>query len=137
MKPNSFIKNLLILVLFAGMSCEKTFFDPTFSFGKESVFRTNQIYYSSDGTYSFLISKIVDSRCPEGAECFWSGEIAVNGEWTYKKSKTNIELHSVMSALQKEPDGFTFQIIDAKPHPILGTVYKPEDLVLTLLIKRK
>ena len=137
MKPNSFIKYLMILVLFAGMSCEETVFDPTFTIGKESAFRINQIYYSSDGTYSFLIKEIIDSRCPEGAECFWSGEITVNGEWTYKKSKTNIELHSVMSALQKEPDGFTFQIIDAKPHPMLGTESKPEDLVLTLLIKRK
>ena len=137
MKPIFVLKSLLIIFLFAGISCEKTVFDPTFTIGKESVFRMNQIYYSSDGTYSFLINEIIDSRCPEGAECFWSGEITVNGEWTYKKSKTNIELHSVMSALQKEPDGFTFQIIDAKPHPILGTVYKPEDLVLTLLIKRK
>ncbi|MEI8112244.1 MAG: hypothetical protein WCI54_01360 [Bacteroidia bacterium] len=137
MKPNSFIKYLLILVLFAEMSCEKTVFDPSFTFGKESAFRLNQIYYSSDGQYSFLINKISDSRCPEGAMCIWQGEITVNGEWIEKKSKTNIVLHSVMSALQKEPDGFTFQIIDAKPHPILGTESKPEDLVLNLLIKGK
>jgi hypothetical protein len=137
MNPNSIIKWLLIVLLFAGMGCEETVFDPTFTIGKESVFRINQIYYSGDGQYSFLINKIGDSRCPEGALCIWQGEITVNGEWTEKKSKTNIELHSVMSALQKEPDGFTFQIIDAKPHPKLGTESKPEDSVVALLIKRK
>lgn len=137
MNPNFIIKCLLIVLLFAGMGCEETVFDPTFTIGKESVFRINQIYYSNDGQYTLLLNEIGDSRCPEGAECFWSGEISMKGQWTDKKSKTNIELHSVMSDLQKVPDGFTFQIIDAKPHPKLGTESKPEDSVVALLIKRK
>jgi hypothetical protein len=137
MNPNSVIKCLLIVLLFAGMGCEETIFDPTFTIGKESAFRMNQIYYSSDGQYSLIINKIGDSRCPEGAMCIWQGEITVNGEWTEKKNKTSIELHSVMNSLQKEPDGFIFQIIDSNPHPKLGTEYKPEDSVVTLLIKKK
>jgi len=137
MKLNFILKYLLIIFLFAGMSCEETVFDPTFTIGKESAFRINQIYYSSDGQCSLLLNKIGDSRCPEGAVCIWQGEITVNGEWTEKKNKTTIELHSVMNSMQKEPDGFTFQIIDSNPHPKLGTESKPEDSVVTLLIKRK
>jgi hypothetical protein len=137
MKPYSVIKFFLIIFLFAGMGCEKTFFDPTFTIGKESAFQLNQIYYSNDGRYTLQITQISDSRCPEGAECFWQGEITLKGEWTDKKSKTLVELHSVISALQKVPEGFTFQIIDAKPTPKIGIESKPENLVVTLLIQRK
>jgi len=137
MKPNFVIKYFLIIFLFAGMGCEETVFDPTFTIGKESTMRINQLYYSSDGQYTLQINEIGDSRCPEGAMCFWQGEITLKGEWTDNKNKTPIELHSVVSSLQKEPDGFTFQIIDAKPSPKLGTESKPENLAVTLLINRK
>jgi len=137
MKLNSVIKCLLIVLFFAGIGCEDAIFDPTFTIGKESAFRINQIYYSIDGQYTLKINKIGDSRCPEGAMCIWQGEITVTGEWTNKKNKTTIELHSVMKLIQKEPDGFTFQIIDSKPYPTLGKESKPEDSVVTLLIKRK
>ena len=39
--------------------------------------------------------------------------------------------------MDKQPDGFTIQIVDAKPYPVYGIESKPEDLVVTLLIEKK
>lgn len=137
MKSRSTIKYLLVFFLFAGLSCEQVTYYPGFSLGTASDFRLNQLNTSTDGQYTFQITELNDSRCPEGAECFWQGEVSLKGEWTDHKNITMVELHSVMSNLQKIPDGFTIQIIDAQPYPKLGNVSKSENLVVTLLIQKK
>ncbi len=139
MKRFAAIKLFLILFLVAGMSCEETLTDPTFTFtiGKESTFRINQLYTSSDGQYTLQIKEISDSRCPEGVVCVWAGEVSLKGEWTANATKSDFELHSVVSSMQIVPEGFTMQIVDAKPYPKSGTDLKPEDMVITLLIQKK
>lgn len=138
MKLISAIKYLLVFLLFAGMGCEETIIlDQTFSVGKESTFHINQLYTSSDGKYTLQINEISDSRCPEGVQCFWQGEVSLKGEWTVNKTITNFELHSVLKDQQKEPDGFIIQIVDARPYPKFDTDSKPENLVVTLLIQKK
>lgn len=137
MKLMAAIKFILIFSPFSGMSCEETIPEPTFTIGSNSDFHVNRLYYSSDGDYTLLINEIGDSRCPEGAECFWQGEVYLKGEWNENKQKTNIELHSVLKDQQKEPDGFTIEIIDVKPYPKMGIETEPEDKLITLLIKRK
>jgi len=131
------IKFILIFLLFSRMSCEDNFPEPPFSIGSKSEFRINQLYSSSDGNYTFVIHEIGDSRCPEGVVCVWQGEISIKGEWTEGKTKSEVDLHSVLKDLQKMPDGIDIQIINAKPYPKFGTESKPEDLVVTLLIQKK
>jgi hypothetical protein len=131
------IKFLLIFLLFSGMSCEENFPEPTFLIGSKSEFRINQRYYSTDGNYTFIIHEIGDSRCPEGVVCVWQGEISVKGEWTENKTKSEVELHSVLTDLQKMPNGIDIQIIDAKPYPRYGTVIKPENKIITLVIQKR
>jgi len=104
---------------------------------KKSTFRINQLYTSSDGKYTLQIIEINDSRCPDGAECFWAGEVLLKGEWVGSGTKVPIELYSLTVQQQKVPDGFTIQIVDAKPYPKNGVITKPEDLVITLLIQKK
>lgn len=137
MKTLSAIKYLLVFFLFAGMGCQETVLDPTFTIGKESTFRINQLYTSSDGQYTFQINEIGDSRCPEGVQCIWSGEVSLKGEWTANKTPTAIELHTAIKDMEKQPEGFTIQIVDAKPYPKIGSEAKPSDLVITLLIQKK
>ncbi len=131
------IKYLLVFSLFAGIGCEKSVLEQTFTVGEESIFRINHLYTSSDGQYTFQINEINDSRCPEGLVCFWSGEVSMVGEWIVNKNRTIVELHSVLKNLQKEPGGFTIQIVDVKPYPKFGTKYESKDLVITLLISKK
>ncbi|MBW8333961.1 MAG: hypothetical protein K0M40_18205 [Prolixibacteraceae bacterium] len=137
MKLLTAMKYLLIFSLFAGMGCKETILEQTFTVGEESTFRVNQIYTSSDGQYTFQINEINDSRCPEGVVCFWSGEVAINCEWIVNKNRTIVELHSVLKDQQKEPGGFSIQIVDVKPYPKFGTINEPKDLVITLLISKK
>ncbi len=136
MKPLSVLKYLLVLFLFAGMGCEEVTIDKAFTPGNETTFRMNHVYYSADGQYSLKITEINDSRCPEGVVCIWAGEVVVKGEWTENDNKSSFEIHTVVTSQQKQPDGYTIQIIDAKPYPKHDTNSNPEDLVITLLIKK-
>ena len=110
--------------------------DHTYTLGKTSTFKINQPYAYADNQYSLLINEVSDSRCPEGVVCIWSGEVSLKGTWTVNGKTSDIELHSVMKNLQKEPEGFTIQIMDAKPYPRAGVESRPEDLVITLLIQK-
>lgn len=138
MKLISAIKYLMVLFLFAGMGCEETtIVENTFTIGTPTAFRINQLYTSADGVYNLLIKEIGDSRCPEGVVCIWAGEVTLKGEWTENNNKSNFELHSVLNDQQKEPVGFSIQIVHAEPYPKYGTDSKPENLVITLLIQKK
>jgi hypothetical protein len=129
-------KFLTLLFLFATIGCEETIVDPTFKVGQESTFRIDQLYTSSDGQYTLQINEINDSRCPEGVQCVWQGEVSLKGEWTANGNKSDFELHSVLKDMEKQPEGFTIQIINATPYPVYGTESKPEGLVLTLLVQK-
>ena len=137
MKLQSALKWILVLFLFAGISCEKTILEPTFTFGKESTFQINQVYTSSDGYNTLKITEVNDSRCPTGVECFWQGEVILKGEWTANKSKSTFELHTEIKSLDKQSTGFVIQIIDVKPYPDIHSESKPTDKVVTLLISPK
>ena len=132
------LKYLMVLFLFSAMSCEEIILNnKTFKVGQESTFRINQLYISTDGQYTLQINEISDSRCPEGVQCVWQGEVTLKGEWTDNKVKSAFELHSVLKDQEKQPDGFIIHIVDAKPYPVNGTESKPEDMVVTLLIQKK
>ncbi len=137
MKTLSAIKYLVIFFLFAGMGCEETIIEQGFTIGKEGSFQVNQLYTSADGQYTLKITEISDSRCPDGGQCIWQGEVTVIGELTENNKKSTYEIHSVVSTQTKQPDGYTIKIVDAKPYPQVGTEPKPEDLVVTLLIQKK
>jgi len=136
MKTYSFLMFFLILFLFAGTSCEDKVIDQGFALGREYSLEVNKLYTSEDGQYSLKISEVSDSRCPEGVQCIWQGEVTVKGEWTVIGSKSPFEIHSVIAQSNKQPDGYTIQIVDAKPYPKYGTQSKPEDLIVTLLVKK-
>lgn len=136
MKTLSAIKYLLVLFLFAGMGCEETTIDQGSTIGKEESFQINQLYTSANGQYTLKITEVSDSRCPEGVQCIWQGEVTVKGDWTENGNKSSFEIHSVMSNQTKQPTGYTVKIVDAKPYPKYGTESKPENLVVTLLIQK-
>jgi len=137
MKPVNGLKYLLVLFLFTVLGCDKITSNQIFTIGKESTFGINQLYTSIDGQNTLQITEINDSRCPDGVECFWAGEISLKGEWVSSGTKVPVELYSLTIGQQKVPDGFTIQIVDAQPYPKNGVVTKPEDFVITLLVQRK
>jgi len=137
MKALFHIKYLLVFILFSAFGCEETILDQGFTIGREANFQVNQLYTSADGQYTLKITEVSDSRCPEGVVCVWSGEVSIKGEFTDSGKKSSFEVHSVVNQQNVQPDGFTLQIVDAKPYPKYGTESKPEDLIVTLLIQKK
>lgn len=134
---NSFVIKFVMLFLFSvGTGCEEVVVKPMFTIGTASEFRPNLLYTSSDGLYAFRITEVNDSRCPEGAQCIWAGEVYIKGEWIENSDTTDVEIHSLLSSQQKQPDGFTMQIQDAKPYPKLNSDSNPEDLTITFLITK-
>ena len=133
----SALKYLLVLFLFAGMGCEETVIEQGFSIGKEASFQIDQLYTSADGQYTLKLTDFGDSRCPEGVQCIWQGEVTLKGELSENGNKSPFEIHSVMSDMTKQPTGYTIQIVDAKPYPKYGTEYKLADAIVTLLIQKK
>lgn len=136
MKPLFVVKYLIILILFSGTACEEVLVDQPLRTGKEFTFQINKTYTSEDGNFSLKITDIGDSRCPEGVVCVWQGEVTVKGEWTKNNSKSTFELHSVLTDQQKQPEGYTIKLIDAKPYPKYGDDSRPEELLITLLIQK-
>jgi len=136
MKNHFYINFLLILLVFAGISCEETTIEQGFTIGREANFQLNQLYTSADSQYTLKITEVGDSRCPEGVQCIWQGEVVVKGELTVNKVKSTFELHSVVADQQKQVEGYTIKIVYAKPYPKYGTETKPEDLVVSLLIEK-
>jgi hypothetical protein len=135
MKTYSVLKYILILFLFAGTSCEDKVIDQGFTPGREYSLEINKLYTSADSQYSIIINEVSDSRCPESVTCIWSGEVSIKGDLTINDSKLPFEIHSVISQSNKQPDGYTIQIVDAKPYPKNENTQKPEDLIITLLVK--
>lgn len=133
MKPILAIKYLLVFIVLAAMGCEDTIVER----GWDVSCRMNQLYNSDDGQYTVKITEVGDSRCAEGVVCIWQGEVTVKGEFTNNGTKSLFEVHSVVSAQNTQPAGYTIKIIDAQPYPKSGTETKPEDLVITLLIQKQ
>ena len=136
MKNLPALKFLLVIFLITTMGCEDLVVEnQTFKIGQESTFRIHQRYTSTDGPYTLQINEINDSRCPEGVQCVWQGEVTIKGIWTSNSDTSSFEVHSVLKDLNKQPVGFTIQITDALPYPKYGRDDRPEDLIITLLIE--
>ncbi|HEY3371458.1 MAG TPA: hypothetical protein VGK10_11450 [Prolixibacteraceae bacterium] len=141
MKLISALKYLGILFLFTAIGCEKVIQDniqpyKTFTIGEESTFILHQPFISTDGLYTLQINSISDSRCPQGVECIWQGEVTLKGEWTDNTVKSYFTLHSVIKTSEKQPPGFTIHIVDVKPLPGVNPVSYPDDVIVTLLIEK-
>ncbi len=136
MRPLRYIKYLLVFFAISMISCEDTVLEQGFTLGREASFQVNQLYTSADGFYTLKITDVGDSRCAEGVVCVWSGEVTVKGELTERGQKQTFEIHSIVNQQNVQPEGFTVQIVDVKPYPKYGVETKPEDIIVTLLIKK-
>lgn len=117
-------------------SCEEKVIDPGFGLGREFGMEVNKLYTSEDGQYSVIINEVTDSRCAEAAQCLWQGEVTIKGEWTANGNKAPFEIHSVLAQMNKQPEGYLIQIVDARPYPVLESDRKPEELIIGLLVKK-
>jgi hypothetical protein len=81
---------------------------------------------------------IGDSRCPQGVECFWAGEVSSQIEITYAGTTyEKVLTQSGASATAQTDFGDYIITFDFKPYPKAGEEIKYKDYRLELQINKK
>jgi len=132
------MKNIYIYfisITFILVSCNDEFSKEVdiFNFDQNNSFKLYQDYQSADGRLTFSISKFHESRCPEGAMCFWQGEARIT--ILFQKPKTDkIELNTYNN-LKDTVFTYEFELIEVTPYPIISKEYSSDDYRVTVKIK--
>jgi hypothetical protein len=82
-------------------------------FSQTITLNLNESISFSDGL-TILLKKIDDSRCPEGVQCIWAGELSGTFALSGGKIVKAKEIHlGIMTNKSVVLDGYTFSIKDA------------------------
>ena len=130
------MKNLILILFistFLFISCKKKTEPDTFNIGIEEVFQINETNYSPNNSLIFSITNINDSRCPEGAVCFWQGNADVELEIELPQ-KGSIILRTYNTKIDTFHN-YSFELIDVSPHPSIKYTIELEDYEVTLIIR--
>ena len=135
-KTGLFLAVPLVFLLLAGcvsQSGTEVGLDKPFSLGPgESVSITGE-----DLTVRF-VEVINDSRCPQGAECVWAGEVSVRLEITYQGVLNEKILVQQGLSQPARADFADYEItFDVEPYPQLGEEINRDDYRLHLTFSRK
>lgn len=145
------MKNLtiIILIIIVTLSCQKRINYPLFNnmeVTSELALNTSIILAEQDcagdaqaHTYVCFESVVGDSRCPEGAECFWAG----NAEVKFRFVKENE--NPVFFNLNTNPSftndtiisGYKFTLKALEPYPALKTLHLPKSYKAEIEIERE
>ncbi len=86
--------------------------DSLTEFGKPVVFKINDEFTFSDGL-KVVLKKIDDSRCPEGVQCIWAGELSAVLTVSLGKLSKNQEIHvGTMVNKTLAIENYTFSLKD-------------------------
>lgn len=118
----------IVLISFGLSACKKDPPMPPFKFfdgiGTLSVEQSG-LFYLKDTTMPIelkFIRVVSDSRCPEGAQCFWAGAISV--EILLDKSVSMV-IPSIDNPIIYK--GYKIIIISATPYPKSGSIIRESD----------
>ena len=121
---------LFLLILFSLTACQNEDEDYTFFFDRAQDFKLYNKYTSLDEALAITLTKVNDSRCPEGVTCVWQGEarvhIALENADTFSLS--------TYDDLKDTIDGFSFELLEVSPYPEIENPLEQEDYVISLRI---
>lgn len=106
----------LLLVVFVLSACKKENEEEALTLNREVNLKAGSIYRSTAEDFSVKVTRITDSRCPEGVQCIWQGEATVYldvvGSETWKL---------VLSTFHNKADtlhDYIFTLVDVLPYPV-------------------
>ncbi|MDR8391851.1 hypothetical protein NC796_11900 [Aliifodinibius sp. S!AR15-10] len=73
-----------------------------------------------------------DSRCPEGAACFWAG----NAEIVAVFNDNEIHLNTYLEPKKVDLSGYNIALISLVPYPKINQEIKKEEYTATLLVTK-
>lgn len=109
-----------ILVLILTMACQK------------ETLTSNQVYQSKDLTIEF--KDYTDSRCPNGATCFWEGEAEVYLEAISNGNSVSFYLTGL--GADTTVFGHHVELVDLLPYPENGVADNFEDKEVVLKVSK-
>jgi len=78
-----------------------------------------------------------DSRCPDGVECFWAGQVSCAIEITKFSVKNSITLTDTGSGMSTGYDFQNYQtLFSVTPSPVAGKKIAKSDYRLTLIVSQ-
>lgn len=126
--------SICLIALSLLIACEVPSDPNIFRYEKEHTFGLYEEYQSIDGVVKLTIDSLSDSRCPQGVECIWEGEISVymsvNIDQLYQ-----LELHSVLHP-KDTLNNYVFELLGADPYPVFQEEIKDEDYQVRLKVSR-
>lgn len=124
---------LLFFILIFG-SCREEMPCYRFNFGSETVFLADETYCSENMELTMQVEEINESRCPEGVECIWAGQVTVSFDLK-GDIDGKLQLASLMHPLDTIGD-YTFQLVRVDPYPKYKQPLERSDYRITLIIDR-
>ncbi|RPH25937.1 MAG: hypothetical protein EHM93_19840 [Bacteroidales bacterium] len=121
-------KILLFGIAILLLGCNQTPEQPNYQTIK---IKSNQVgRYEND--LSIEVKKVDDSRCPQGCQCVWAGEVRVNVNLTYSGNSFETYL-CLPSKPRVEFMDCTVELKDVSPYPICDN-QSPSDYSFTFVV---
>ncbi len=131
------MKTYLTFILFiAGFltGCQKDQDNGSFILNREVKLKAGTLYNCPSDLFSVKITRITDSRCPEGVYCIWQGEATV-----YLEVKEIQSSEVVLSTFHQPVDtvnNYIFKLVDVLPYPKYQVEIPDSEKIVVLQINK-
>jgi hypothetical protein len=131
------MKTYLTCILFiAGFlaGCQKDQDNGSFILNQEVKLKAGTLYTCPSDPFSVKITRITDSRCPEGVYCIWQGEATV-----YLEVKEIQSGEVVLSTVHQPVDtvnNYVFKLMDVLPYPKYQVEIPDSEKIVVLQINK-
>lgn len=105
---------VMVILLISG-GCKKENEEGAFILNKEVNLKAGSVYRSPAENMTVKVTRITDSRCPEGVYCIWQGEATV-----YLDVVETETWQLVLSTVHNKADtlnNYVFTLINVLPYP--------------------
>lgn len=99
-------------------------------------------FIKSEGLQIKFLDITGDSRCPEGVDCFWSGDIVIDVEVSIDKDFLELqqeqEIKSQLNMHKKELlfQGYSIKLIKVDPYPKENLETKERDYIASFIVEK-
>lgn len=123
---------ILLVAMSLLIACDNPSDPNIFRYDKEQSFNLYQEYQSIDGAVKLTIDSLGDSRCPQGVDCIWQGEVSVNISVSIDQAY-QLSLQSVTHP-KDTIQNYEFELMGADPYPVYNEEIRNEDYEVRLKV---
>lgn len=128
-------KVVVVLLTLWVIGCNSSTTGPTeIRLGEEFELRFGQSAALSEAGIGVTFKALTeDSRCPEGAVCFWAG----NARVVVSVSDTDALLNTTLEPRKVSHFGYRIQLVAVHPYPKLNEQYRHKDYTIKLIMTKE